>query len=772
MNVRIYDKGFIPVLMFLGVLKLGVTIIAAGPGNLDPTFSGHGNLVDRSGRAHRVAVRSDGKIMAAGHSRTRENVNGGNDLFADATVIPANVVSFTDTGSIVGATGEPGEPGHDPGTGSLPLNSHWWTWTPATSGPTTVRVLGNFSAVWAVYTGESVDALTKKASARGLSTDSLTFEAAAGITYHIAVDGFLDQVGDYTLILNQGNDSANDDFEDATVIPAAAALFFDNGSTVGATGEPGEPNHAGNSIPLASHWWTWTPTTSGPTRIHLHPSAFNPTLGVYTGESVGALTEVVSNDNYFGASSMVTFDAVAGTTYHIAVDGASGETVDYNFTFTRVIPANDNFANATVLDPAQPIITFSGTIRDAIASGEPGEPTPVGIAPLSSVWYRITPTASRTIGLLRNANFGTFTSIYTGSNLGSLTPVEIVRPPTPSSQTQVHVFSVVAGVTYYIRVDGIGNDLGDFEFTLINTPVAVVDRLVVLGGDGKDSVSVSPIGVSDTGSSGVRVQGVINGEQVDRTFVAVFSAFPALFYMADRDDNVQLAPSLAFRTAIHLGEGNNTVISGAGSDEVTAGSGNNRINTGTGNDTVTTGNGNNTVDIFAGSVTTGSGNDVVRGGSGTNITRTGDGNDYIDAGGGDDLVDAGTGNDVVYGGTGNDVLIGSDGHDQLYGGDGHDLLVGGLNGDELFGGDGNDILFAQDLIGTSTGTTLVQLRTKLISWISGGFVTFNTSNLFALDDPMQKFDSILGEEGTDLFCGMDDKDLSDQTEGESTLFLP
>jgi hypothetical protein len=45
---------------------------------------------------------------------------------------------------------------------------------------------------------------------------------------------------------------------------------------------------------------------------------------VYTGDSVGALTEIASNDDtvpFDITQSQVQFEAVAGTTYHIAVDG-------------------------------------------------------------------------------------------------------------------------------------------------------------------------------------------------------------------------------------------------------------------------------------------------------------------------------------------------------------------------------------------------------------------------------------------------------------------
>ncbi len=72
-------------------------------------------------------------------------------------------------------------------------------------------------------------------------------------------------------------------------------------------------------------WWTWTPITTGPIKISTIGSEFDTTLGVYTGTSVVDLTTVASDSGGYGfAASEVIFDATAGTTYQIAVDGYRG----------------------------------------------------------------------------------------------------------------------------------------------------------------------------------------------------------------------------------------------------------------------------------------------------------------------------------------------------------------------------------------------------------------------------------------------------------------
>ena len=117
---------------------------------------------------------------------------------------------------------------------------------------------------------------------------------------------------------------ANDMFANRIVITGTNIVV--TGSSVGATKEPGEPVHAGNAGG-ASVWWSWTAPAVGAATISTAGSSFDTLLGVYTGSSVSALTEVASNDdeNYPTiVTSKVVFDLVPDQTYQIAVDGYDG----------------------------------------------------------------------------------------------------------------------------------------------------------------------------------------------------------------------------------------------------------------------------------------------------------------------------------------------------------------------------------------------------------------------------------------------------------------
>src|SRR5205823_5439577 len=88
---------------------------------------------------------------------------------------------------------------------------------------------------------------------------------------------------------------ANDAFSAARTLTGTTGTT--TGSSVGATLEPGEPQHNGDPNAGASIWFAWTAPSSGALRVDTIGSDFDTILAVYTGSSVSALTLVASNDN-------------------------------------------------------------------------------------------------------------------------------------------------------------------------------------------------------------------------------------------------------------------------------------------------------------------------------------------------------------------------------------------------------------------------------------------------------------------------------------------
>lgn len=115
----------------------------------------------------------------------------------------------------------------------------------------------------------------------------------------------------------------NDPFSGALQLFGNSGTIADD--NVGATKEPGEPDHAGDPGG-ASVWYTWTPSGSGQATFTTDDGVNNVTvdtlLAVYTGSDVASLTYVAADDDYgVGFNSQVSFYARAGQTYYIAVDG-------------------------------------------------------------------------------------------------------------------------------------------------------------------------------------------------------------------------------------------------------------------------------------------------------------------------------------------------------------------------------------------------------------------------------------------------------------------
>ena len=114
-----------------------------------------------------------------------------NDDLAACTALGGVAGSHTDNNDA--ATKEAGEPDH---AGNAGGKSIWYCWTaPSTNAVTFDTIGSSFDTLLAAYTGDSFTNLSLVASnddiVAGVNVQSsMTFMPAAGMTYHIAVDGF------------------------------------------------------------------------------------------------------------------------------------------------------------------------------------------------------------------------------------------------------------------------------------------------------------------------------------------------------------------------------------------------------------------------------------------------------------------------------------------------------------------------------------------------------------------------------------------------------
>ncbi|MBC8094465.1 MAG: hypothetical protein H7Y43_01515 [Akkermansiaceae bacterium] len=393
-----------------GVNVYGETVVPPGLSNVVAVAAGY---------FHSAALRSDGTVLAwgqdfSGVTNVPVGLNGVTaiaggwefslalsttllcppgfpDAFECRQVLAGG--SVTNVISNLGATRESDEPLH----GGVPTtNSLWYSWTAPGSGSVVIEATGGSdfaTPILAVYTGTSLATLSNVAfnfapfsgSGSPLNKARVAFTAVSNQTYQIAVDGkptsSFDSEGVLTFKLTLTPPPANDLFANAAAI-AGVFLEITNATFRGASRESGEPTHGTNFAQTV--WWTWTaPANLGvsaiPARLSADAVSHAPAIGVYTGNTVAALTPVMASQSADGMSRTATFLAVPGTAYHFALAGLQNDveavlTLVGNFRFrfnTRALALTINNVNG-VLNSTQAVqftATASVTNLGAATSG-------------------------------------------------------------------------------------------------------------------------------------------------------------------------------------------------------------------------------------------------------------------------------------------------------------------------------------------------------------------------------------------------------------------
>lgn len=164
----------------------------------------------------------------------------------------------------------------------------------------------------------------------------------------------------------------NDHFADARMITGTAYTSPATKNTY-ATLEAGEPKHefggGGKSV-----WWRWTAPRSGRVQVDTRASSFDTVLAVYTGSALNKLALVASNDDVELVTgtytSLLTFDAVAGSTYWIAVDGVyystAGRTTSGTIVMSLLLNSKPVASDAefTVVEGTPSNLSLSATDAD------------------------------------------------------------------------------------------------------------------------------------------------------------------------------------------------------------------------------------------------------------------------------------------------------------------------------------------------------------------------------------------------------------------------
>jgi hypothetical protein len=450
-EINTFDSNFDTILaVYTGGTLTGLTVVAENDdGGADVQsqvrFAAQANV------DYKIAVDGfDGEQGTIHLSILSASLPPSNDNFAGAIALTGMPVSAV--GSNVAATAQASEPDHagEPATASV-----WWSWRAPSGGPVEINTFGSdFDTLLAVYTGTTVGALGAVAAndeAGGGSQSQVRFAAQSNALYRIAVDGFFGEQGSILLNIVPGvAPPPNDNFANAVALaglPVSAA-----GSNVAATGQTGEPDHAGD-LADGSVWWRWTSPLSGLVQIDTYGSGLDTLLGVYTGTAVNALGEIASNDNAGGdLQSKVQFLAVSSVTYRIAVDGLFGDEgpIVLNILASVAPPPNDAFASRIAI-AGLPATAFGSNVA---ATAEAGEPDHAGSLSSATVWWSWTASSNDYVEVnTYGSAFDTVLGVYTGTAVDALTEIASSDDVSTGDLSRV-VFATQAGEVYAIAVDG------------------------------------------------------------------------------------------------------------------------------------------------------------------------------------------------------------------------------------------------------------------------------------------------------------------------------
>lgn len=387
-----------------------------------------------SGETYSLAV--DGYNGEAGAIHLIIGQQAANDSFENPLQLTGAVGNVA--GTNVGATKEPDEPDH---AGDFGGRSVWWRWTAPSDGNVTIDTRGSgFDTLLAVYTGSSLAGLASVAfndqDPDGGDASIVSFNATAGVVYHIAVDGYDGDQGDIALNLSLSN--LNDAPTVQILSPADNAVF----------------------APLAAV----TVTAQAD-----DPDGFVEQVSFFVGPDLYAIDDA--------APYTLDLSGLEGGSYRISAVAKDNEGVFSAFhrVTIRFGPANDNFADRILLQTADGMLTGSSLG----ASKEAGEPEHNDSPDGASVWYQWTaPENLRVTMTLEKSGFDTLLAVYTGANVASLTPVAS-DDDSGGDLTSAVSFNALAGVDYHIAVAGYDGDSGTIAMKWTTAPATAEPPKIV-----------------------------------------------------------------------------------------------------------------------------------------------------------------------------------------------------------------------------------------------------------------------------------------------------
>jgi hypothetical protein len=422
------------------------------PGATNSTYSITNNVQPADGGSYDVLVANSFGAVASLIATLKVTVAAlpFADNFADPGL--AEGLSGVGSGSNTNATRQANEPYH---AGKYGNHSVWLVWIAPANGVATFNTRGSsFDTLLAVYTGTSLGSLTVVAAnddeGGGRFSSQVQFNAAAGTSYIIAVDGLGSAKGDIVLSWYLATNVAQIPMiitqpTNVTVSSGSNAFF-----SVSAT----------CNTNLTYQWYyNDSLAISGATNNSLTVSNVGPSqVGLYRVNITSATSQTVVSDEasleigpFAGAHS---FDKLEDLLWQFSQSGGSG----FSYIKFMNLGSGGSFPSVSAGSiGAQLINNFNSTTSQ-------GEPIHDNVAGGSSRWYLLTATDNSTLMLdTLGSAIPTVLAVYTGGDIFSLQQVASDRNSAPDGIHSLVRFPGKSGTNYLIAVDGVNGAQGNIN---------------------------------------------------------------------------------------------------------------------------------------------------------------------------------------------------------------------------------------------------------------------------------------------------------------------
>ncbi|MBN8612267.1 MAG: hypothetical protein J0L92_16855 [Deltaproteobacteria bacterium] len=330
----------------------------------------------------------------------------------------------------------------------------------------------SYDAVLAIYphggTGEPIGCNDDDGST---ARSRLAFDAQAGVTYDVVVDGYGSNSGGFTLTvqLDDGGSGGIAPPPGGNVLRVGSPV---SGSTVGGA-DSRQLSCGAPTVGTPDVTYTFTATESGVYVFHTQTD-YDGTLEIFD----GATSLGCNDDDGSTRASRVTTSMEAGRTYQVVVDGFGANQGSYQLTVDH-LGAQSASGGALALGQVAQGTTIGApdTIQLPCGASQPGTP---------DVTYTFTPPEDGNYVFRTQTDYDGVLAVYeNGSSLGCNDDDQSTR----SSRVGVQLS---AGHTYQIVLDGFAGGMGSYQLTATH-PIARPTGPIVAG----QTVQGSTVGGAD-----------------------------------------------------------------------------------------------------------------------------------------------------------------------------------------------------------------------------------------------------------------------------------